>query len=171
MNNKIFILLMLIFLTILIYSNENIITLNYKFSNNSSLYKINFNSNNLLFNRLFNNYANDTNKKEKLNIFDKPDFSWFREKNRMEKLFIAIGAVTFAVGFGMFLAGIINLFVPFDAVSIDGEYIKSVRYAYIAITSVGGGLMAVGLPFILVGSIKLGLEYKKNKNSTTGSVQ
>lgn len=171
MNNKIIILFILIFSSAIIFSNENIIIYNFKFGDNPSIYKINFNSKNLLFNQLFNNYTDDTNKKEKINIFDKPDFSWFKEKNRMEKLFIAVGAVTFAVGFGMFLAGIINLFVPFDAVSIDGEYIQSVRYAYIAITSVGGGLMTVGLPFILVGSIRLGLEYKKNKKAIIDNAQ
>jgi hypothetical protein len=101
--------------------------------------------------------------KEKIKIFDKPDTSWFKEKNRMEKMFIGIGVVSSSIGFSMFLAGLINLLVPFDAVSIDGKPIVYVRNAYIAVLSTGAGLMVTGVPFILVGSIRLGLQKKADK--------
>jgi hypothetical protein len=152
---------LLFFISLSVYSselsNKENITINFQYAS----YNLKYKSNNLLYNELFENYS-DTNS-EKSPIFDKPDYSWFQEKNRLEKLFIAIGSITFAIGFGMFLAGIINLFVPFDAVSSDGQYIPSVRNAYIAVTSIGGSLMAIGIPFIIVGSVRLGLDYKKSK--------
>jgi hypothetical protein len=104
-----------------------------------------------------------TTTKEKIKIFDKPDTSWFKEKNRMEKMFIGIGVASSTIGFSMLLAGLINLFVPFDAVSIDGKPIIYVRNAYISVLSTGAGLMVTGVPFILVGSIRLGLQKKADK--------
>src|SRR4030042_1025821 len=114
----------------------------------------NFISNFQLNNALTIKFQNDKEEgKEKKPIFDKPDFSWFREKNRLEKLFIAVGAITCTAGTGILLAGLINLLVNFDAVSIGGEPIMNSYIVYYTLIGVGGGLIAIGVPFIIVGSI------------------
>lgn len=104
------------------------------------------------------------NKKQRLKdikIFDKPDFSWFKEKNRMEKAFIAIGTVSCTIGFSMLLAGLINYLVPLNAVTIDGEPIKTAQNTYIALMGAGSGLIAAGIPFVVVGAVRLWLYKKK----------
>ncbi len=64
----------------------------------------------------------------------------------------------------MLLAGLLNYLVPFDAVTIDGEPIETVQNTYIAIMGVGSGLLAAGIPFIVVGSVRLWLYKKKATN-------
>ena len=122
------------------------------------------------FPSLFNNENNtqeSESKKEKkikkIKIFDKPDLDWIKEKNRLEKIFIATGVVSLTIGFSMFLAGLLNYFVTFNATTIDGEPIITSRNTYISLMGVGSGLMAAGIPFVLVGSIKLGIKRRKKK--------
>ena len=167
---KIYLSIILAFLCLIkLFPNEAAINFNPNFNIKNTLYENT--SNIFLF--PFSSYQKISemdltlyDEKEKINIFDKPDMSWIKEKNRLEKLFIAIGVVSFAIGFSMFLAGLLNLVIPNDAVSIDGKPITNVQGAYIAITAVGGGLMASGIPFIIVGSIKLGLAKKKEKEES-----
>jgi len=150
-------------------ANEKAINFNYATTTNA------LNNENQNFGDIFvftyNNKLNDDSikfydDKEKIKIFDKPDLSWIQEKNRLEKLFIAIGVVSFTIGFSMCLAGILMLVIPNDAVKINGQWITNVENTYIAITAVGGGLMLSGIPFILVGSIRLGLAKQKEKQKT-----
>ena len=103
----------------------------------------------------------------KVKIFEKPTFEWLNEKNRLEKLLIGIGAGTTAVGCGILLAGLINLFVNFNAVTIDGEPIMNSYTTYYVLIGVGGGLTATGTALIIVGSIKLGLKNKKAKSEVS----
>lgn len=64
----------------------------------------------------------------------------------------------------MLLAGLINLFVPFDATTINGEPITTVRNTYIALIGAGGGVMVAGIPFIIVGCVRIGLKLNKEKS-------
>ncbi len=106
-------------------------------------------------------------KKEKAKIFDEPDYSWIKEEGRMEKIFIAAGTISIVIGFGLFLAGLINLLIPFDAVSSGGQPITALRNAYISLIGIGGGLMATGIPFIIVGVVRLGKNKTKKSDDTT----
>jgi|GEM_PF-5252352 len=151
-------IIFLIFYTFQIFANENI----FNFDNSKKQSVILYKSKYFIFNNNLFNYYGES-KKEKIKIFDKPDFSWFKEKYRLEKLFIAIGAISLTIGFSMLLAGIINCLVPFNAVSIDGEPINTNQYVYFSLMGVGGGLMGVGIPFLIVGSVRLGLKIRKNK--------
>lgn len=104
-------------------------------------------------------------KKIKSPIFENIDLSYFQEKDRGFKLIVAIGVVSFSIGSALLLAGLINYFVNFNAVSINGNPIEVSYNTYYALMGVGGGLMAVGLPLLLVGSIKLGMKGKKQKKT------
>lgn len=92
------------------------------------------------------------------NPFKDIDLSWYKEKNRMEKIFISTGAVCFSIGFGIMLAGLLNYLVTFNAQT------ELSQNTSIALIGVGAGLNVVGIPFILVGSIKLGMSKKKAKS-------
>lgn len=171
---KIFFAFLFIFTFNLINLFPNELAVNFNSNINSLDFSNNSINNNFFFSFSHNHQIKDIDlilyeEKEKINIFDKPDMSWIKEKNRMDKLFIAIGVVSFTIGFSMFLAGLLMLVIPNDAVKIDGVWITNVENTYIAVTSVGGGLMAAGIPFILVGSIRLGLAKKAEKQKAKES--
>ncbi|MBN2545876.1 MAG: hypothetical protein JXB50_08770 [Spirochaetes bacterium] len=136
-------------------------------------FMINYQENNSISNSQFKknvliNFQDDKKtEKEKTPIFDKPDFSWFKEKNRLEKIFIAAGVITCTAGAGILLAGLINLLVNFNAVSIGGEPILNSYIVYYTLIGVGSGLIAIGTPFIIVGSVRLGRINKKIKTEVT----
>jgi hypothetical protein len=94
------------------------------------------------------------------NPFKDIDTEWFKERYRTEKIFISVGAVTISVGFAVLLAGLINYFVTFDAQT------NTTKTASYVLMGVGGGLNAAGLPFLLVGTIKLGAMKNSEKKKS-----
>ena len=92
------------------------------------------------------------------NPFQNLETGWVKEQNRLEKIFIAVGGASFAVGSTMMIIGFINYFVPFvDQSTIGNKF-------YIALIGIGGGLIANGFPFTLVGGIRLRIKKKKAAN-------
>ena len=115
-----------------------------------------------------NNDQNESDKIiKKINIFGDINFDWIKEKNRLEKIFLSIGVVSFAIGFSMLLAGLINYFVTFNAATIDGEPIATSRNTSFALIGIGSGMMTSSIPFVLVGSIRLGISKQKEKKDLT----
>lgn len=100
----------------------------------------------------------------RISLFNQSEKDIKTDDKNIDKLFIGIGVVTSVVGSGVLLAGLINMFVALDAVSINGEPIKTNYYVYYALIGVGSGLIVTGIPFIIVGSIRLGLKNKKIKS-------
>lgn len=85
------------------------------------------------------------------------DFSWFREKYRMEKLFISIGIVSITMGVPFILSGTLCYIIqPTDQTDLGDTL-------YFALIGVGGGLMATGTGFVIGGAVSLYIKKKNNR--------
>ena len=98
--------------------------------------------------------SNDAKIKD--NIITKDlDWSWYKEQYRMEKIFIASGIVTSAIGLPLLIVGIVNLALPTVDVSSVGNN------AYYSLIGVGSGLITIGATFTIVGGVRYKYYNKK----------
>jgi hypothetical protein len=82
------------------------------------------------------------------NPFKNIDWSFFNEKYRLERILIAAGTVTVAIGLPMFLVGLIEYLLPQTDKSSVGDI------TFICLMGVGGGLMVTGGTVALTGTIR-----------------
>lgn len=106
--------------------------------------------------------TNDQKVRPKLeNPFKDIDFSWLKEKYRVDKIFIAVGASSLAIGLPIFLVGLISYFLPQTDKSTIGDNTN------FALIGVGSSLMGIGLTFTLVGVIRINYLMKKEQKKVT----
>ena len=92
-------------------------------------------------------------------ILDDIDLGWYREKYRIEKIFLATGIVSMAIGIPLAITGLVNYTLPLvDKSSIGDD-------TYIIIMGVGGGLITIGATFTIVGGVRYGYLKKKDAKS------
>ena len=148
MIKKLVILILFIFFSFYLFSSEKNNPVKFIFKNSDFHYPSKINLNNISYNNfIISKFSNDEVDKIELN-------------SKVNRILIAFGAVTLAIGTSMLLAGLINYFVPFDAVSVNGKQITEVYNVYYILMGVGGGLMGTGIPLIITGSVRIYLGKK-----------
>lgn len=120
--------------------------------------------NNLYFNINFynNTYDLTEDKPKKENpIIKDIDFSWFKEKYRLEKILIASGAITTAIGLPILIVGLVNYFLPLA----DKSYVSDLTS--LSLIGVGSGLIGCGSVVMIVGIVRLNVLKHKEKKSVS----
>lgn len=150
-----------IFLMSIIFISYNINTyslnLNFPKTILSQNFFLNFN-NNITFDT-----TNDNIKKENPILKD-IDFSWFKEKYRVEKILIASGIITMTIGLPIVIVGIVNYFLPLA----DKSNISDITS--FSLIGIGSGLFVCGGILTVVWVIRLNiLKDKERKVSFTFS--
>ncbi len=90
------------------------------------------------------------------NPFRNLDTSWFKEKDRLDKIFIAAGVSSMAIGLPLLLVGLISYFLPNTDTSDLGTI------SNFSLIGVGSGLIGVGAILVITGVIRI--NYFKNQN-------
>ncbi|HOV14560.1 MAG TPA: hypothetical protein PK771_09775, partial [Spirochaetota bacterium] len=99
------------------------------------------------------------------NPFRDIDISWIKEKNRLDKIFIAVGVSSISLGLPIFLVGLISYFLPqTDKTELGG-------ITNFVLIGVGSGLMGTGLCFTLTGVIRLSYITGKEKKKISFSFE
>jgi len=96
------------------------------------------------------------------NPFKDADWSWANEQFRMERIFIAAGTVCAALGIPIMLIGLFEYLYP------QSDKSNTSNNLYIGMMGIGGGLMALGGTFAIVGAIRWG--YLKTKDKMEVSI-
>ncbi len=89
------------------------------------------------------------------NPFRGNDFSWFKDKYRLNKILIASGTVTFAVGTPFLISGLYSRLAPNTDTN---DNTRTLNYVFIGL---GGGFLLLGLALGITGGILYYREYKK----------
>lgn len=115
---------------------------------------INLYSSDVKDDKQINSNEKDNSKKENI-IMKDVNWGWFKAKNRLEKLLIALGIIFTSIGLPFFVTGLVNILVPSNAFT---QIYQNLNYSFIG---VGSALLVASPSMIIVGSIRIKLKKKK----------
>lgn len=95
------------------------------------------------------------------NPFRGSDFSWFKDQYRLNKILIASGTVTFAVGTPFLISGLYSRLAPNTDTN---DNTRTLNYVFIGL---GGGFLLLGLALGITGGVLYYREYKKAKENSS----
>ncbi|HOL56099.1 MAG TPA: hypothetical protein PLD75_00920 [Spirochaetota bacterium] len=142
---------------ILLFLSTNLFSVEFKFIQHNFYFSMTF------YNDTTSDLTDDKNKKENPILKD-IDFSWFKEKYRLEKILISSGIITMTIGLPLLIVGIVNYFLPLA----DKSYVSDLTS--LSLIGVGSGLIGCGGIVMIVGVIRFNVLKNKEKSSTSFSI-